>query len=53
MGFTYSMGKEEGGMQMVNLEAPEATQLFKQPEYGTEINYDQLQLTIGYVYNIQ
>ena len=53
VGLTYSKGKESGGTQLVNLGAPSTDEIFKPTESGTEVNYDQVQLTIGYVYNIQ
>ena len=51
VGFTYSIGRDYNGMQLVNLTPPESDELINSTEAVTTVQYDKWQLTIGYVYN--
>jgi len=52
VGLTYSHGSEKNGNQFFNLDPPDPNELFKMTDGTAQAYYDQLNILIGYVYNL-
>ena len=51
VGLTYTLGRSNNHPEFVDLSTPTSTEIFTPVENIADVYYDQLNITIGYVYN--